>query len=127
MTDVGPALRDAVPAGHDDRDRALAWAAMVRAGRVALRDDMQAGRRSLDDVLAERATGPDGRVKVLFVLESLPGAGKVRTRRRLAQLGVTETTPLGALTDDVCADLIAAFPLGDPGADGAVGAVGAGR
>jgi guanylate kinase len=48
-------------------------------------------------------------VTVLFVLESLPGARKVTTRRRLGQLGIAETLPIGRLDDDQRAALRRAF------------------
>lgn len=96
-----------------ERDAALAWAQEFRVRREALRLDLREGRLTLDDVMADRHEGVDGAMKVLFVLESLPGARKVGTRRRLAELGVAETAPLRSLDDRTCAVLLREFPMTD--------------
>lgn len=43
--------------------------------------------------LLEQADGNDhiGKMKVLAVLESLPGVGKVKARRTMEQFGISET------------------------------------
>ena len=96
-----------------DREAALAWAQEFRVRREALRLDLQEGRLTLDDVVTARHDGIDGAMKVLYVLESLPGARKVGTRRRLGELGVAETAPLASLDDDTCAVLLREFPVTD--------------
>ena len=97
---------------HPDRAAALAWAERSRTRRSELRDDLRSGRRTLADVLDARADDHDGRVRLLYVLESLPAAGKVGTRRRLAQLGLSETAPIRDLDDATCRVLVAEFPVG---------------
>jgi len=77
-----------------DRQAALDWAAGFRARRSALREALGAGTLTLEGLLSGVAAGEaaeDGAVRLLFVLESIPGAGKVATRRRLAELGLPET------------------------------------
>lgn len=85
--------------GHparSDRPAALAWAEAVRVHRRTLRDSLRDGSDGLEQLIGrvERGDADDGSVRLLFVLESLPGAGKVDTRRRLHRLGLEETTPL---------------------------------
>jgi hypothetical protein len=102
-----------VPSGGTvSREAALAWASTARERRAALRADLSSGRRTLAEVLAARDDAHDGRVRLLFVLESLPGAGKVATRRRLGQLGLDELTPLQDLDDATCALVLEEFPVG---------------
>ena len=48
------------------------------------------------------------------MLESLPGARKVDTRRRLADLGLDPATALEDLTPEVRSVLTATFPLERP-------------
>ncbi len=107
MTPDGPTL-----ATQDHRADALSWAARSRERREELRVELSSGRRTLGDVLAARQDEHDGRVRLLYVLESLPGAGKVATRRRMAQLGLEEATPLHDLDDAACAVVLAEFPVG---------------
>jgi guanylate kinase len=103
------------PAAPADRAAAFDWADRRRRARARLREDLGAGRRTLAELL-EVARDPDpvdpedpAAVKVLVVLESLPGARKVATRRRLAGIGVPETLPLGQLDDDQRAALLRVF------------------
>ncbi len=93
-----------------DREGALAWAAEARAVRGDVVDGLSNGQTTLDEVLVRAGTEPlVARIKVLTVLEALPGALKVGTRRRLDELGIGHATPLGNLDHDV---LVASFGPG---------------
>lgn len=83
------------------RRAALDWARAAREVRVEVHDELSAGRLSVADLL-ERARRDEfvGHMKLLPALESLPGAGKVDTRRRLAVLGIDGSTQLGSLPPD---------------------------
>ena len=77
------------------RAAALAWAAKDVAVRGEVLEELRDGRTDLAGVLARAATDEHvGRIRVLKVVESVPGMGKVAGRRLLAGLGVAETTPL---------------------------------
>lgn len=78
----------------------MAWADGAREVRYGLREQLRAGERQLASVLAA-AHGDElvARVKLLWLLESLPGAGKVVTRRKLAELGLDGATPVGELNE----------------------------
>jgi hypothetical protein len=79
------------PLSDEQRRAALEKAAEARRIRAQLKADLQAGTLSLTDVFAR---GEDDKVvadtKILVVLESLPNIGKVRSRRTLAELQVSE-------------------------------------
>jgi hypothetical protein len=96
--------------------RALEWAHAARVARAAVLDDLAAGLVTLP-VILDRCRGDDlvGRIKVLPVLESLPGATKVGTRRVLDQLGIDHTTPLAELTDDQATRILAELWPGEAG------------
>lgn len=88
-----------VGADEDPRASALAWAAHLRDVRSRVRGALETGATDLAEVLSRRDDPAVGRIHLLSVLESLPGARKVTTRRALASMDVVGRTPLGALTD----------------------------
>jgi hypothetical protein len=94
-----PSPADGTTVSDDAHQAAMAWAEQARATRAAVTDDLTAGRRSLDDVLDGRGDDLVGRIKLLAVLEALPDATKVGTRRRLAELGLEQATPIAELDD----------------------------
>lgn len=92
-----------------ERQAALEWASGFRARRERLREDLSCGSTTLAQLLARADTSDDGAVRILFVLESLPGAGKVSTRRRLAGMGLAPTTPLRDLDAEERSGVLAEF------------------
>lgn len=82
----------------EQRKAALEKAALARKARAELKDHLKTGRVSLTDLL-DQADGNDtvGKMKVLAVLESLPGTGKVKARRLMEQVGISETRRLQGL------------------------------
>jgi hypothetical protein len=99
---------------HPQTAAAHRWAAGFRSRREELRRQLGDGTRSLADVLAAADDTDDGVVKLLFVLESLPGAGKVATRRRLAELGLPETAAVRSLDASQRALVLRSFPVDRP-------------
>lgn len=91
------------------RRRALAWAAHLRQVRSSLREELGAGTTDLAAVMGRRGDPAVGAVHLLWVLESLPGARKVPTRRALATMGIGERTPLAALSDAEVGALLERF------------------
>jgi len=77
---------------------ALAKAAQARKARAEIKDQLKNGRVTLSGLLG-RAVNDDvvGKMKVLAVLESLPGTGKVKARRLMEQVGISETRRLQGL------------------------------
>src|SRR5277367_3719995 len=82
----------------EQRTAALEKAALARKARAELKDDLKSGRATLGELLG-RASSDDtvGKMKVLAVLESLPGTGKVKARRLMEQVGISETRRLQGL------------------------------
>lgn len=50
------------------------------------------------------------KMKVLAVLESLPGVGKVKARRTMEDIGISETRRVRGLGDQQRSKLLDAFP-----------------
>lgn len=82
----------------EQRAAALEKAAFARKARAELKDDLKSGRVTLGTLLS-RAGSDDtvGKMKVLAVLESLPGTGKVKARRLMEQVGISDTRRLQGL------------------------------
>ncbi len=101
------------------RDAALDWARRARETRHAVRAELADGAVTLPEVL-DRAAHDEltGAVRLGWALESLPGARKIDTRRRLDELGLDGATPLGALDEadrKVVLDAFGAAPAATEG------------
>ena len=84
----------------DQRQAALAKAAAARRQRAELKEKLKMGSTSLKELL-EQADRDEvvGKMKVLAVLESLPGLGKVKARRLMEDVGISETRHIQGLGD----------------------------
>ena len=82
----------------EQRAAALEKAAVVRAVRAEVKEDLRSGTLSFRDLL-QRADEDDvvSRIKVLSALECLPRIGKVRARRLLVTHRVAESRRLSGL------------------------------
>jgi len=79
------------PLSDEQRRAALEKAAEARRVRAELKADLQAGTIGLADVFARAVDEPFvANTKILVVLESLPNIGKVRSRRTMADIGISE-------------------------------------
>ena len=98
------------PSGEDrSTDEALRWAQSLREARAEVCSSISDGRVSLDRVLQRRSDPLLGPVHLLCVLEAVPGARKVDTRRALASLGLPERVPISSLSDDQVALISSEF------------------
>lgn len=99
-----PALSD------EQRKEALAKAAAARRARSELKERLKMGSLTLAEVLDGVATDDVvGKTKVLAILESLPGVGKVKARRAMEEIGISETRRLRGLGDQQREKLLAEF------------------
>ncbi|MDQ2679107.1 MAG: hypothetical protein M3Y51_10230 [Actinomycetota bacterium] len=99
-----------------DRRDALDWADTARRRRAQVRDELRDGSVDLASVMTARTEDPAlGAVRLLWVLESVPGARKISTRRALAAMGVDPAMALAAIDDALAAVLVERFstPVGD--------------
>ncbi len=82
----------------EQRQAALDKAAKVRRDRAEVKEKLKMGTMSLLDLLARAESDETiGKMKVLSVLESLPGLGKVKARRLMESVGISETRRLQGL------------------------------
>jgi hypothetical protein len=94
----------------EQRQAALDKAAVARRARAELKEKLKMGSLNLRELL-EQSNGDDiiGKMKVLAVLESLPGVGKVKARRTMEEIGISETRRVRGLGDQQRAKLLDAF------------------
>ena len=76
----------------DQRQAALQKAAAARRQRAELKEKLKMGSTTLRELL-DSAERDDvvGKMKVVSVLESLPGVGKVKARRYMEEIGISDT------------------------------------
>lgn len=73
----------------EQRANALAKAAEARAARAEFKNKLKLGSVSLAEALAD--TDPTvGKLKVVSLLESLPGVGKVKARKVMEEIGIAD-------------------------------------
>jgi Spy/CpxP family protein refolding chaperone len=82
----------------EQRHAALEKAARARRERAEIKDHLKSGRVSLRELLVKAESDEIvGKMKVLAVLEALPGTGKVKARRLMEHVGISETRRLQGL------------------------------
>jgi len=82
----------------DQRQAALEKAAAARRQRAELKEKLKMGSTTLKELLdAAERDEIIGKMKVVAVLESLPGVGKVRARRLMDDIGISETRRIRGL------------------------------
>lgn len=100
-----PALTD------EQRRAALAKAAEVRRVRAEVKDALKAGRVTLAAVLSSAESDElVAGIKVLAIIESLPGVGKVTARQVMEQIGIAESRRIRGLGEHQRRALLDRFP-----------------
>jgi hypothetical protein len=91
----------------EQRQAALEKAAKVRRERAEVKEKLKLGSLSLAELL-EKAEKDEtvGKMKVVSVLESLPGLGKVKARRLMETVGISESRRLQGLGAKQRAELL---------------------
>jgi hypothetical protein len=95
----------------EQRQAALEKAAIARRTRAELKERLKMGSVTLSELL-DQAEGDEiiAKMKVVAVLESLPGVGKVKARRTMEEIGISETRRVRGLGAQQREALLKAFP-----------------
>lgn len=94
----------------EQRQAALDKAAHARRVRAEVKQRLKLNRLSLEDLFAQSDTDDVlAKLKVVSVLESMPGVGKVRARRIMADLEISESRRLRGLGAKQRAALLVEF------------------
>ena len=82
----------------DERRAALAKAAAARRVRAQVKEELKTSTLTLSE-LFDRAASDDvlGKLKVVSMLESMPNTGKVKARRLMRDLDISESRRLRGL------------------------------
>lgn len=75
---------------QEQRNEALAKAAQARAARAHIKQRLKTGAMSLGEALNSEDVNIT-RIKVVSLLESLPGIGKKRARDTMNEFGIAES------------------------------------
>ena len=94
----------------EQRRAALAMAAEARRVRAEIKELLKMGTLSLSELL-DRSDSDKilAKMKVLSVLEALPKLGKVKARRTMDEVGISDSRRLRGLGSQQRAELVARF------------------
>ena len=85
----------------DQRQAALDKAAAARRQRAELKDKLKMGSITLRELLDQGERDEVvGKMKVVAVLESLPGVGKVKARRLMEEIGISDARRVQGLGEN---------------------------
>lgn len=80
----------------EQRAAALAKAAEARAARAEIKLQLKQGRLTVAEALS--SSDPNvGKLKVVSMLESLPGLGKVKARKIMEEVGIADNRKIQGL------------------------------
>lgn len=85
------------PLSEEQRRAALEKAAEARRKRAVLKEELKTGTTSLVELLGRAGDEVVGKMKVSTVLESLPGVGKVRAKKIMGRLDISESRRIRGL------------------------------
>lgn len=95
----------------EQRAAALEKAAAARRIRAELKEKLKMGSLTLKELFDEGDRDDVvGKMKVLAVLESLPGVGKVRAKRIMEEVEISEARRVRGLGDQQRKSLLRLFP-----------------
>ena len=81
----------------EERQAALDKAKQARIRRAQVREDLKSGKLSLEQLLEMKEDEVVGRMKVTTLIETLPGYGKAKTEKIMAELNIAESRRLRGL------------------------------
>lgn len=98
------------PLTPEQRAKALEKAAEARAVRAEVKNRLKYSGGKLSEVIAEgQQDDAIGKLKVLALLESLPGVGKVTARTVMTEVGISESRRVRGLGPQQIAKLVDRF------------------
>jgi hypothetical protein len=85
------------PLTEEQRRQALEKAGIARRKRAELKEQLKNGQTTLGALIERTADEVVGKMKVSTVLESLPGVGRVRARKIMERLDISESRRMRGL------------------------------
>ena len=81
----------------EERKAALEKAKAARIKRAEVREDLKAGKLTLKEVLDMKDDPVVGRMRVSTLIETMPGYGKAKAEKVMAELHIAESRRLRGL------------------------------
>ena len=75
----------------EERSKALQKAQQVRSQRMQVRKELKAGKLTLADILNEPENEIYAKMRVKYLLESLPQVGKITAQKVMQEIGIDES------------------------------------
>ena len=75
----------------EQKREALKKAQEVRSKRAKVREDLKSGKISLENIFEDVEDEVIGKMRVAYLLESLPRIGRVRTQQIMEEVGIDES------------------------------------
>ena len=97
------------PLSEEQRRQALEKAGIARRKRAELKEQLKSVRTSLKELVEQTSDEIVGKMKVSTVLESLPGVGRVRARKIMERLDISETRRMRGLGQKQKENLLSEF------------------
>ena len=74
----------------EERSKALAKAQQIRSQRMEVRKQLKAGSLTIYDILADVDNEIYAKMRVKYLLESLPQIGKITAAKLMEEIGIDE-------------------------------------
>src|SRR5687767_5681308 len=97
------------PLTEEQRRQALEKAAIARRKRAELKEQLKTEQTTLSDLMERTSDEIVGKMKVSTVLESLPGVGRVRARKIMERLDISESRRMRGLGEKQKKNLLEEF------------------
>lgn len=97
------------PLTEEQRRQALEKAAIARRKRAEMKEQLKSGRTTLKELLSRTSDEIVGKMKVSSVLESMPGVGRVRARKIMEKLDISDSRRMRGLGTRQKENLLAEF------------------
>jgi hypothetical protein len=97
------------PLTEEQRRQALEKAGIARRKRAELKAQLKRGQTTLGALIERTSDEVVGKMKVSAVLESLPGVGRVRARKIMEKLDISESRRMRGLGAKQKANLLTEF------------------
>lgn len=81
----------------EEKKKALKKAQEVRSKRAKIRQNLKNGKTNIREVLANINDDVVAKMRVIYLLESLPRIGKVKTKKIMTEIGIDETRRIQGL------------------------------
>jgi hypothetical protein len=81
----------------EEKKKALKKAQEVRSQRAKIRQNLKCGKTTVRELLSAVNDDVIAKMRVVYLLESLPRIGKVKTKKIMSDIGIDETRRIQGL------------------------------